>query len=588
MKNTVNEKGVTLEVLGKCMTNTTPDSQHDAKVEYRHLWSYAQQAALIAVSDKNAKTGCYELITDPERRAKRIAASYADLYFKSGEKSGGELNMHWPALAAFVVKDIVEGYRFSREEVLQREWNGVAGAARNNAMADIVSTIMTDDSPYVHVMRTYAALAKGNLWLFMDIYPWLWFFLEFGINQDGSLNQKRLDAGPPERNWNSFQQASKDAVQELPFGPNWLNRLTGRLGGDVVYKEAGAHFDRPLPLWSSDGGYSQHTASAYVAHQYCKSHVHEYDNGYRTPPSKYWKKFPQAYYVMEAEHEELARMAKDKKAVAAVIEIQLSHGQKISLLESELRKIQGWQLESLFILKNRTKIKLIYFSKIIAGISITLAFQAHAAESMCYGTTSNGYLEEGIALPLSGKNFIAYSSLGNQLGRTYLHSMAQKIVLQAYSQLQIKAPKNFYIYGETGFANGGLFKPHRTHQNGLSVDFMVPVMRDDGQSIPMPTSALNKFGYGIEFDKEAKFGELSIDFEAMAEHLYQLNNAALKNGAGIDLVIFEPEFHAKLFATKHGNYLKKNIRFMTHPAWIRHDEHYHVDFKVACKKVIKK
>ena len=44
MKNTVNEKGVTLEVLGKCMTNTTPDSQHDAKVEYRHLWSYAQQA----------------------------------------------------------------------------------------------------------------------------------------------------------------------------------------------------------------------------------------------------------------------------------------------------------------------------------------------------------------------------------------------------------------------------------------------------------------------------------------------------------------------------------------------------------------
>jgi hypothetical protein len=73
MKNTMNEKGVTLEVLGKCMTNTTPDSQHDAKVEYRHLWSYAQQAALIVVSDKNATTGCYELITDPERRAKRIA-----------------------------------------------------------------------------------------------------------------------------------------------------------------------------------------------------------------------------------------------------------------------------------------------------------------------------------------------------------------------------------------------------------------------------------------------------------------------------------------------------------------------------------
>ena len=69
MANSTVEKGVTLEVLGVCMTNTTPGSTHDAKVEYRHLWSYAQQAALIAVSDKNAKTGCYELISDPERRA---------------------------------------------------------------------------------------------------------------------------------------------------------------------------------------------------------------------------------------------------------------------------------------------------------------------------------------------------------------------------------------------------------------------------------------------------------------------------------------------------------------------------------------
>lgn len=321
MANTTAEKGVTLEVLGTCMTNTTPDSQHDAKVEYRHLWSYAQQAALIAVSDKNAKTGCYELITDPERRAKRIAANYADLYFKSGEKTKGKMNFHWVALAAFVVKDIVEAYRFSREEVLQREWKDVSSVLRNSTLSDMGSMAMTNDSPYQHVLRTYAALAKGNLWLFMDVHPWMWFFLEYGINADGSLNQKRLDACLPERDWNTFQAASKDAVEELPFGPNWMKRLSDRLNGDIVYKKGGEFFTT-RPEWSGDDGYGQYTASAYSAHYYCKSHVKEYDNGYRMPPSKYWNKFQEAYYIMDSEHLELIAAIKDKSAMAALLGIR--------------------------------------------------------------------------------------------------------------------------------------------------------------------------------------------------------------------------------------------------------------------------
>ena len=168
MADTVAEKGVTLEVLGQCMTNPTPGSQHDAKVEYRHLWSYAQQAALIAVSDKSEKDGCYHLITDPERRAKRIAAHYADLYFKSAQKSGGKLQFYWVALAAFVVKDIVVAYGFARTGVLQRDWNwNAASIVRNSFAADLGSEAFTNNSPYEHAIRTYSALAKGNLWLFV-------------------------------------------------------------------------------------------------------------------------------------------------------------------------------------------------------------------------------------------------------------------------------------------------------------------------------------------------------------------------------------------------------------------------------------
>lgn len=317
----IDEQGVSIEVLGTCMTNTTTGSQHDAKVEYRHLWSYAQQAALIAVSDKNSQDGCYHLITDPERRAKRIAAYYAFLYFESAKKSKGKVQFYWPALAAFVVKDIVEAYRFTREEVLQREWKDFASVARNSGMADLGSIVMTNDSPYQHALRTYAALAKGNLWLFMDIYPWLWFFLQYGINPDGTLNSKRLAACLPERNWNTYQRASKEAIEELPYGPNWIGRLAVRLQSDPVYKTAGSYFKEPA-AWNPDGGYGQHGAMAYRAHQYCRAHVKEFDHGYRMPLSGYWGRFQEAYYVMESEHIELGRMVKDAGALAALVKLR--------------------------------------------------------------------------------------------------------------------------------------------------------------------------------------------------------------------------------------------------------------------------
>lgn len=321
MSNTKLDTGETIEVLGTCKTNTTTDSQHTAKVEYHHLWSYAQQAALIAVSEKNSQDGSYRLIADPERRAKRIAGHYAALYFKSAEKSHNKVQFRWPALAAFVVKDIVEAYRFAREDVLQREWKDVASTARNSSMADIGSLMMTDTSPYQHAIRTYAALAKGNLWLFMDIYPWLWFFLEYGINPDATLNRKRLDACLPQRNWQTFQKESKTAVEELPYGPNWMGRLSARLQGDIVYKKAGESFNVNTS-WSPDDGYGQHTVAASQAHLYCRAHVKEWDNGYRTPLSGYWGKFQEAYYIMESEHAELGRMAKDSESINVVTQLR--------------------------------------------------------------------------------------------------------------------------------------------------------------------------------------------------------------------------------------------------------------------------
>lgn len=37
------------------------------------------------------------------------------------------------------------------------------------------------------------------------------------------------------------------------------------------------------------------------------------------------------------------------------------------------------------------------------------------------------------------------------------------------------------------------------------------------------------------------------------------------------------------FAAPRGAYLRQHPRFMAGKAWVRHDEHYHVDFAVRCK-----
>jgi penicillin-insensitive murein endopeptidase len=67
--------------------------------------------------------------------------------------------------------------------------------------------------------------------------------------------------------------------------------------------------------------------------------------------------------------------------------------------------------------------------------------------------------------------------------------------------------------------------------------------------------------------------------------LYQLHQAASQSGAGIALVILDLPYLPKLFATTRGDFLRRHIRFMQGAAWVRHDEHYHVDFAVACRSV---
>ena len=212
-----------------------------------------------------------------------------------------------------------------------------------------------------------------------------------------------------------------------------------------------------------------------------------------------------------------------------------------------------------------------------------LPLAALAQESQCYGTVANGRIEGSVKLPQQGPNFSAYSSLAATVGRTYVHSRVAGIIEASYKALAAAHPDKKYVYGETGWAAGGRFRPHRTHQNGLSVDFFVPVRDANGTSVPLPTRAMQRFGYDIEFDAGGRYEQYSIDFEAVAEHLYQLQAAAQARGVAIALVIFDRRDLPRLFATKRGAYLEHNVPFMKGKPWVRHDEHYHVDFAVPCR-----
>lgn len=200
--------------------------------------------------------------------------------------------------------------------------------------------------------------------------------------------------------------------------------------------------------------------------------------------------------------------------------------------------------------------------------------------SRSVGTTKDGSLINGKRLPSQGSNFVAYSYTGALLGRNCVNNRVRDIVLDAYNALSVELPDKSFMYGETGWCSGGRIRPHVTHRNGLSVDFFVPVINEQGQTVTLPTYLFNKFGYAVEFDEGGKAGDLRIDFATMATHLLRLQSAARAHNAEIEVVIFDSKLQESLFETETGQQVKDAMRFSKQPAWVRHDEHYHVDFKL--------
>lgn len=217
---------------------------------------------------------------------------------------------------------------------------------------------------------------------------------------------------------------------------------------------------------------------------------------------------------------------------------------------------------------------------VLGLLAVLSAPPAAASTAQCYGRVGKGRLVGGVALPAQGANFKAYSRLAIGLDRFFVHPTVASILLESFATLAITRPELRFMIGETGHRKGGQFRPHRTHQNGTSVDVFVPMRDANGEPAHLPIWPTNKWGYALNLDPRGKLGDLTLDFDALAALLATIETVARRRKAPLARVILAPEFRRLLFAKAPE---LRRLPFMKGKAWVRHDEHIHLDFTLPCK-----
>ncbi|MEL7530219.1 MAG: penicillin-insensitive murein endopeptidase [Bacteroidota bacterium] len=206
------------------------------------------------------------------------------------------------------------------------------------------------------------------------------------------------------------------------------------------------------------------------------------------------------------------------------------------------------------------------------------------AQSISKGTPGNGSLKNAAKLPYKGIGYRYFSPLSYYvLQRGFVHEKVRKTIQQAYQSCHEAMPERKFRLMECSKRKGGPMKPHRTHQNGMSVDFMTPLQKQ-GKAF----QALDRLGiwhYLLTFDSKAQWRinrKVKIDYETMARHILAVADAAKQQGLKIKKVIFKVELQPALFQGFYGKKLKRRgiyfVRKLSPLIDNLHDDHYHIDF----------
>ena len=204
--------------------------------------------------------------------------------------------------------------------------------------------------------------------------------------------------------------------------------------------------------------------------------------------------------------------------------------------------------------------------------------------SQVIGTVSKGKLAHGKLAPFYGENFSYFDSRSYLSHRAFTSDNVLSAILASYKDMESIADKRHFYLMELSNKEGGQIYPHRTHQNGLSADFMMPMLKENAPYIGLDTLGIDH--YWLKFNNKGEYSEdesIKVDFELIAKHILNLEKNARKNGLKISKVIIKIEFKDELFSSAAGKKLKNSgiyvVQNLSKLINDIHDDHYHIDFK---------
>lgn len=223
---------------------------------------------------------------------------------------------------------------------------------------------------------------------------------------------------------------------------------------------------------------------------------------------------------------------------------------------------------------------------LLGVLSIPEIVHTNEGASLSEGSVRQGKLHNGWLMPFEGENFHYFSRFSYYiLNNAYVNSSVYKTLTDAYTTCASTCPGKEFILMECTRKNGGQMLFHWTHQNGTSVDFMVPTTRKDEKKTW--TTRWGLLHYLLQFNQDGQLTinhKTTIDFETMAKHILALDDAAHQNGLKIYKILFNTNMLDELYATPSGKELQqRDIRIIPHLSNLvnrYHDDHYHVDFDI--------
>lgn len=218
-------------------------------------------------------------------------------------------------------------------------------------------------------------------------------------------------------------------------------------------------------------------------------------------------------------------------------------------------------------------------------MSVPELLHQNSGVSESVGSVRNGKLKNGWLVPFEGPNFQYFSRFSYYiLNCGYVNDKVFHTIMDAYKECEVVCADQKFWVMECTRKHGGRMLFHWTHQNGTSVDFMVPTKR--GEKRDVFSNHFGLFHYLLKFNEHGQFSlnpKTEIDFEVMARHIIALDDAGRKNGLRIRKLLFSTNMQAALFDTPSGRELLNRDIFI--PGRLSdfinklHDDHYHVDFE---------